>query len=105
MGPVNLVVSHQQNVGFAPHCFIDWLGRETGYELTDQSADVLWIMLGALFLRSSDPAQLCGPLHERLLCVDHVRYVWSGTIRGPRVGYVWRAGRVFPYRVYINSNH
>jgi hypothetical protein len=32
------------------HCFIGWLGRETEYGPKDQSADVLWIVSGALFL-------------------------------------------------------
>jgi hypothetical protein len=32
--------------------------------------------------------------HERLLCVDCVRYVWSETIRGLSVGCVWRVGQV-----------
>jgi hypothetical protein len=33
---------------------------------------------------------------ERLLCVDHVRYVWSRTIHRLSVGCVWRVGRVSP---------
>jgi hypothetical protein len=41
-----------------PHCFNDCLERETGNEPTDRSAGVLLIVLGALFLKSSDPAQL-----------------------------------------------
>jgi hypothetical protein len=41
---------------------------------------------------------------ERFLYVDHVRYVWSWTIHGLSVESVWRDGRVFPYRVYIDSN-
>jgi hypothetical protein len=88
-----------------PHCFIGWLMRETGYGPIDRSADMLWIVLGAIFLGSSDPAQLCWWLHERLLYVDHVRYVWSWTIHGLSVKIMWRVGRVFPCRVYINSNH
>jgi hypothetical protein len=30
--------------------------------------------------------------------------VWSGTICESSVESVWRVDRVFPYRVYINSN-
>jgi hypothetical protein len=41
MSPVNLVADHQQKVDFAPHCFIGWLGRETGYRPVDRSAIVL----------------------------------------------------------------
>jgi hypothetical protein len=31
---------------------------------------------------------------ERLLCVDRMRYVWSGTICGLSVGCVWHVGLV-----------
>jgi hypothetical protein len=60
-----------------PHYFNGWLGREIGYEPVDRSAGVLWVVLGALFLGSSDPTQFCCRLCERLLYVDHMRYVWS----------------------------
>jgi hypothetical protein len=33
---------------------------------------------------------------ESLLYVDHVRFVWSRTIHGLSVGYVWCVGRIFP---------
>jgi hypothetical protein len=33
-----------------------------------------------------------------------IRDVWSGTIRELSVESVWRVDRVFPYRVYIDSN-
>jgi hypothetical protein len=87
------------------HCFIDWLGRETGYGLTDRSAGVLRIVSGALFLRSSDSVQLCRWLVEGC----HVR---GPPIRSVRRTYVDWCGKhmchvsqVFPYRVYIDSNH
>jgi hypothetical protein len=32
-----------------PHCLNGYLGRETGYRPTDQSAGVLWVLLGAIF--------------------------------------------------------
>jgi hypothetical protein len=41
---------------------------------------------------------------ERLLYIDHVRYVWSWTICELSMECVWHVGRVFPYRVYIDSN-
>jgi hypothetical protein len=56
------------------------------------------------FLRSSGSVHRCWWLRKMLLCVDHVRYVWSRTICGLSVGCVWCVGRVFPYRVYIDSN-
>jgi hypothetical protein len=61
--------------------------------------------LGAPFLRDSGCIQIYWWLHERLLYVDHVRYVWSRAILRPSVESVWRVGRVFPYRVYIDSDH
>jgi hypothetical protein len=56
------------------------------------------------FSGGSESVQICWRLHEILLCVDRVRYVWSGTIRGLSVGCVWHVGWVFPCRVYIDSN-
>jgi hypothetical protein len=71
----------------------------------DRSAGVRGIVSGALFLESNEIRPNLSVIHERLLYVDHVRYVWSGTIRGLSVGCVWHVGRVFPCRVYIDSNH
>jgi hypothetical protein len=53
MGPISLVACYRQMFGFL-HCFIDWLGIETGYGPADQIVDILWIVSGALFLGSSD---------------------------------------------------
>jgi hypothetical protein len=36
--------------------------------------------------------------------MDHVRYVWSRVIRELSVESVWCVGRVFPCRMYIDSN-
>jgi hypothetical protein len=103
MSPVNLVACYWWVFGFL-HCFIGWLGRENGYGPVDRSIGVLVIVSRALFLRSSDSVQLC----RRLMEGCHVR--------GPPVGSVCRAyvnwcgkrtcrvGRVFPCRVYIDSN-
>jgi hypothetical protein len=71
----------------------------------DRSADVLGIMSGASFLRSSGIRPNLSATRERLPCVDHMRYVWSGTIHGLSVGCMWRVGRVFSYRVYIDLNN
>jgi hypothetical protein len=46
---------------------------------------VLWIVSGDLFLGSSGIHPNLSATHERLLCVDHVRYVWSRAIHGPSV--------------------
>jgi hypothetical protein len=45
--------------GFTPHCFNGWLRRETIYGPADRSTVVLWIMSGALFLRSNDFVHRC----------------------------------------------
>jgi hypothetical protein len=87
------------------HCFIGWLGRETGYGPVDRSADALWIVSGALFLGSSGFAQLCQWLikgyHVRGLPTESVRRAYVDW-RGKRT---WHVGRVSPCRVYIDSNH
>jgi hypothetical protein len=70
--------------------------REAGYGPTDRLASVLWVGSGALLLRSSGSIQICQRLCGRLLCVDHMRYVWSGTILGLNVGCVWHVGWVSP---------
>jgi hypothetical protein len=76
--------------------FIGWLRRETGYGPADRSVDVLWIVSGALFLRSSGIHPNLLVSHERLLYMDHVRYVWSSVICGLSMESVWCVGRVFP---------
>jgi hypothetical protein len=62
--------------------------RETGYGPTDRSTDVLKIVSEALFLKSSGIHSNLSATCERLLCVDHVRYIWFGTIHGLSVGCV-----------------
>jgi hypothetical protein len=57
------------------------------------------------FLGSSDSVQLCRQLHEILLYMNSVRYVWSMAIHGLSVESVWRVGWIPPYMVYIDSNH
>jgi hypothetical protein len=42
-----------------PHCFNGWLERETGYGPIDRLADVLRVVSGALFLRSSGSIHRC----------------------------------------------
>jgi hypothetical protein len=53
MAPINLVVGRRQELDLRPPCFISWLRREAGYGPMDRSAEVLWIVSGVLFLRSS----------------------------------------------------
>jgi hypothetical protein len=95
MGPVSLVVSCPQELTF-PHCSLAVCGREAGYGPMDRMAGVLWIVSGALLLGCSGSVQICWRLYERLLYVDHVRYVWPWAIRGLSVESVWRVGWVSP---------
>jgi hypothetical protein len=80
------------------------LGDKLGMDPRIGQRGMLWIVSGALFLGSSGIRPNLSVTHERLQCVDHVRYVWSMVIRGLSVECVWCVGRVFPCRVYINSN-
>jgi hypothetical protein len=87
------------------HFFIGWLRRETRYGPMDRLASVLWIVSGALFLGSSDSVQLCRQLVEGY----HVWGPLAGSIHWAYMDWggrhMCRVGRVFPYRVYIDSNH
>jgi hypothetical protein len=86
MRPVRLVACCWRMFGFL-HCFIGWLGRETGYRPTDRSTGVLWIVSGALFLRSSDSVQLC----RWLVKGCHVWGLPAGSVRWAYVD--WRGKR------------
>jgi hypothetical protein len=70
----------------------------------DRSVGVLWIESGALFLRSSGIRPNRSVSQKMLLYVDHMRYVWYLTIREKSVESMWRVGRVFPCRLYIDLN-
>jgi hypothetical protein len=95
MGPVSLVAGCSQNLVFSP-CFIGYYGREAGYGPADWSAGVMWVGFGALLLGSSGSIQICLWLRKRLLCIDRVKYIWSGTMRRLGVGCVWHVARVSP---------
>jgi hypothetical protein len=81
-------------MGWPPWADIERTGRMP--VIWARPADVLWIMSRAIFLRSSGSVHRCWQLHKRLLCVDYVRYIWSGTIHRLSVGYVWRVGQISP---------
>jgi hypothetical protein len=91
MGLVSLVVGCQQELDFSP-LLCGCCGREARYRPADQTAVVLWIVSGALLLGCSGSVQIYWWLHERLLYVGHVRYVWSWTIHGLSMESVWRVG-------------
>jgi hypothetical protein len=81
-------------MGWPPWADIERTGRMS--VIWARPADVLRIMSRAIFLRSSGSVHRCWRLRKRLLCVDYVRYIWSGTIHRLSVGYVWRVGQISP---------
>jgi hypothetical protein len=48
------------------------------------------------FSREQCIRQILLTTSERLLYVDHVRYVWSRAICGPSLECVWRVDLIFP---------
>jgi hypothetical protein len=50
----------------------------------------------SLFLRSSEICPNLSVTHERLLYVDHVRYIWSRVIHGLSVESMWYVRSDFP---------
>jgi hypothetical protein len=55
------------------------------YGPANRSTNILWIVSGVFFLGSSEIRSNLSTHREELLYVDHVRYVWSWTIRGRSV--------------------
>jgi hypothetical protein len=95
MSLVSLVVDHQQKVGFAPTAWVVGSGEKLDTDPRIGQTACYGMCREPFFLGSSGPTQLCWWLCKMLLCVDHVRYVWSETIHGLSVGCMWRVGRVF----------
>jgi hypothetical protein len=96
MGPVSLVAYHQQKFGLS--LLLLWL--RVGEKLDEDpqiGQPACWgCSWEFLFLRSSGICPNLSVTHERLLCVNYVRYVWFRTIRGLSVGCAWLIGRVSP---------
>jgi hypothetical protein len=86
MGPVSLVACYRHMFDFL-HCFIGWLEREHEYGPANRMADVLWIMLGALFLGSSDSIQLC----RWLVKGCYMCTMWDMCDLGPYADRAWKA--------------
>jgi hypothetical protein len=97
MGSVSLLDDRQHNVGFAPTASLvdpreklgtdSWISQSVCCVLCREP-----FFSGAVALLNSvdDYAKGCYALH--------MRYVWSGIIHRPSVGYVWRVGRISPVR-------
>jgi hypothetical protein len=104
MGPLSLVARHRQKLDLS--LLFHWLAWERNWVQTRGSVGrCVGDYVGSPFLVSSWIHPNLSMTRERLLCVDHVRYVWSETIRRLSMGCVWCVGRIFPYRVYIDLNH
>jgi hypothetical protein len=54
--------------------------------------------VGSTFSREQYICPTLLTTHERLIYVNHVRYVWSRAIHGLSVGCVWRVDHVSPTR-------
>jgi hypothetical protein len=102
--PVSLVACHRQKLGLS--LLLPWLAWERNWIRTRRLASRCAVnyIRSHFFLRSSGICLNLSVTHKRLLCVDHVRYIWSMAIRRLSVECVWRVGRVSPCRVYIDSN-
>jgi hypothetical protein len=85
---------------------LHWLARERNWVRTRGSVSRrAGDCVGSPFLGSSDSVQLC----RRLVEGCHVRGPPAGSVRWAYVDWcgkrTYRVGRVFPCRVYIDSNH
>jgi hypothetical protein len=95
IGPVSLVVGHRQELGLRP--LLHWLAQERNWARTRGSVSRRAVdYVGSAFSREQ---------WDLSKFVDHVRYVWSWTIRGLSVESVWHIGWFFTCRVYIDLNH
>jgi hypothetical protein len=104
MGPINLVVGHRQELGLRP--LLHWLARERSWVRTCGSVSRRAVdCVGSPFSREQWDLSIC----RRLVKSCHVRGPPAGNVRRVYVDWRWkrtcRVGRVFPYRVYIVSNH
>jgi hypothetical protein len=99
---VSLVTCHQQMHGLS--ALSQWLCWERNWAGSREPLSQVerWSQEYFSWEQCIHPTLLM--THERLLYVDHVRYVWLRAIRGPSVKNVWHVGWVFLYIVYIDSN-
>jgi hypothetical protein len=96
ISPISLIACYRQKLGLS--LLLLWL--RVGEKL-DGDAQIgqptCWgCSREFLFLESSRIYPNLSVTREKLLCIDRMRYVWSGTILGLSMGCVWRVGWVFP---------
>jgi hypothetical protein len=94
MDPVSLVICCRQKLDL--RLLLHWLrvGEKLDGDLQIGQPTGWGCSLKFFFLRSSEIHPNLSITHERLLCVDRVRYIWSGIIRGLSVGCTLLVGRV-----------
>jgi hypothetical protein len=105
MGPVNLVVGHRQELGLRP--LLHWLAQERSWVQTRGSVSRRAVdCVGSLFFSG---AVRSVQIYRCLTKGCHVQGSPAGSVhwtyvdwRGKRTCHV---GWVFPYRVYVDSNH
>jgi hypothetical protein len=95
-GPSKLVTCHRQKLGLSILLFWLRVGEKLDGDPQIDQPTCWGCSWQFLFLGSSEIRPNLSVTCERLLCFDHVRYVWSGTIRGLSVGCAWRVGQVSP---------
>jgi hypothetical protein len=85
---------------------LHWLARERNWVQTHGSVSRCAVdCVGVPFSQEQWLYPTLSVTRQGLLYIDHVRYVWSRTICGLSVECMWIVGRIFPCRVYIDSNH
>jgi hypothetical protein len=102
-GPSKPTSPLSTNVWLSP--LLHWLARERNWGWTRGSINRCAVdCVESPFSQEQWLYPTLSMMCEGFLYVDHVRYVWSWTIRGLSVESMWRVGRIFPCRVYIDSN-
>jgi hypothetical protein len=96
MGPVSLVVSCRQKFSLSLLFLLLRVGEKLDGDPEISQPECWGCSREFLFLWSSGIYLNLSVTHERLLCVDRIRYILSRTICGLSVGYVWHVGRVSP---------
>jgi hypothetical protein len=104
-GPSNPSNLPSTEGGFAPTASLAGSGEKLSMDIRISQPSCWGLCWEPFLIRNSGSVRRCWRWCERLLYVNHVRYVWSWTIRGLSMESVWRVGQGFPCRVYIDSNH
>jgi hypothetical protein len=104
MGPVSLVACRRQKLGLS--LLLHWLAWERNWVRTRVSISRCAVdSVENTFSREQwDPSKSIGGSRKVAICGPHEIHMLMA-IHGLSMESVWRVDRVFPYRVYIDSNH